>query len=50
MNGTPLGHSESEAPTDLDYEPPVVLDLGKVFDMTLGSVRGSSDENGQHSR
>jgi hypothetical protein len=35
---------------DQDYEPPVVLDLGKVFDVTLGSSRGSSDENGQHSR
>jgi hypothetical protein len=30
-----------------EYDPPVVHDLGSVFDVTLGSAQGGGDSNGQ---
>lgn len=32
---------------DLPYESPVVFDFGPVFEVTRGSGRGNTDDNGQ---
>ncbi|SER07793.1 hypothetical protein SAMN04488000_10616 [Lentzea albida] len=32
---------------DQGYEPPVLFDLGSVYDITFGSASGSSDASGQ---
>jgi hypothetical protein len=31
----------------VDYEPPLVFDLGSVFEVTGGSSSGGGDSNGQ---
>ncbi|WP_177320520.1 hypothetical protein [Lentzea waywayandensis] len=35
------------AAADHAYEPPVLFDLGSVYDITFGSASGSSDASGQ---
>lgn len=35
------------AETEREYEPPVLFDLGSVYDITFGSSTGSSDASGQ---
>ncbi|MGI5505719.1 hypothetical protein [Lentzea sp. CA-135723] len=32
---------------DLDYEPPVLSDLGSVYDITFGSSNSAGDASGQ---
>jgi hypothetical protein len=37
------------ATVDVDYEPPLLIDLGHVRDVTLGSTnRGNADANSQY--
>jgi hypothetical protein len=30
-----------------DYEPPILIDFGSVFEKTEGNANGSGDDNGQ---
>ncbi|MFD4670525.1 hypothetical protein ACFWNN_12365 [Lentzea sp. NPDC058450] len=35
------------AAAEPDYEPPVLFDLGSVYDITFGSSNGGGDASGQ---
>jgi hypothetical protein len=49
VNDDKIDPQDSSPVADLDYEPPAVVDLGTVFDVTQGNASGSQDEGDQRS-